>query len=69
MLAIEVDDAGFVIDAVAADLKDVPATDAVAVEVVNIIDDDVVLYPVVSVKLQDEELRSSGTDLGTWVKA
>ena len=69
MLAIEVDDAGFVIDVVAADLKDVPATDAVAVEVVNIIDDDVVLYPVVSVKIQDEELRSSGTDLGTWVKA
>ena len=47
------------IEVVAADVKDVPGTNIVAVKVVNIID-DVVLFctVVVSVKLKDEQLRS-----------
>ena len=69
MLISEVDDAVFVIDAVAADVKDVPGADVVPVKVVNIIDYDAVFCPVVvSVKLKDEQLRSSGTDLGAWAK-
>ena len=59
VLVIEIDDADFVIEVVAADVKDVPGTDIVAVEVVNIIDDVVVFCTVVaSVKLKDEQLRS-----------
>ena len=43
----------------AADVKDVPGTDIVVAEVVNIIDDVVVFCTaVVSVKLKDEQLRS-----------
>ena len=47
------------IEVVAADVKDVPGTDIVAVEVINIIDNAVVFCTVVvSVKLKDEQLRS-----------
>ena len=57
VLAIEVDDADFVIDAVAADVKDVTETNIAVVEVVNIIDDVIVFCTVVvSVKLKDEQL-------------
>ena len=59
LLVIEIDDADFVIDVVAADVTDVSGTDIVAVEVVNIIDEVVVFCTVVaSVKLKDEQLRS-----------
>ena len=45
------------IDAVAADVKDVTETNIAAVEVVNIIDDVIVFCTVVvSVKLKDEQL-------------
>ena len=40
MLAIEVDDTGFLIDVVAANVKDAPGTGVDAVKVVNINDDD-----------------------------
>ena len=58
VLAIEVDDADFVIDAVAADVKDVIETNIVAVVVVNIIDNVIVFCTVVvCVKLTDEQLN------------
>ena len=48
MLAIEVDDTGFVIAVVAANMKDAPGTGVDAVKVANINDDDdVVSYPVI----------------------